>query len=267
MISRGPHRNPPGVVSYARLWRAGRRHWHGRFRLDVLCFASIALLVACAPTNAPWDDALSTPRTDALEDGDGASTTQIVYVDFDGATISDCDEYCSDAPGDRSWAIGEHFGEDEVTFAPYEDPQGQALVVARLTATFAPYDVAITTTRPEDGPYTMVIISPTAGPNHGVAPLDCSNANQTDIAFVYNLYSSAKWSAPEQIARSAAHELGHSFGLEHVVSAKDVMHWASSGDAFTVSAYDNAHPSGGDCLVDGTQDAPAALLNALGSAH
>ena len=241
-------------------------------RLTALHLASLGALLfapACAPGGEEaWDDTLSPPRTGGLEGEDqGPTATQIVYVNFDGATIGDCDHYCSDAPSDRSWAIGAHFGAEEMTFAPYTSSQGRAVVVERLMAAYAPYDVAITTVRPDVGPYTMVVVSPTAGPNHGVAPLDCANANPNDIAFVYNLFSSKKWSVPQQIARSAAHELGHSFGLEHVVGSQDFMQWASSGDAFTASSYDHAHPSGGDCLVDDAQDAPAVLLDALGPAR
>jgi len=44
------------------------------------------------------------------------------------------------------------------------------------------------------------------------------------------------------------------------------MQWASSGNGFTVSTYDYAHPSGHDCIVDDVQDAPAGLLEALGPA-
>jgi hypothetical protein len=151
-------------------------------------------------------------------------------------------------------------------FAPYEDADGQVEIVDHLATTFAPYNVEITTSRPAEGAYTMVVVSPTTGGHHGVAPLDCLNKNPNDIAFVYNLYSSSKWSSSAQIARSAAHELGHSFCLEHVVSHADIMQWASSGDAFTVSHYDKAHPSGHDCLDTETQDAPATLLSNLGPA-
>ena len=55
------------------------------------------------------------------------SMTQIVYVNFDGVTVDDCDGYCSDAPINRSWAIGAVWGSDSVTFAPYTDAGGRAL--------------------------------------------------------------------------------------------------------------------------------------------
>jgi hypothetical protein len=205
--------------------------------------------------------------SNAQTEGAGGGEPQIIFVNFDGALISDCDEECSDAPTDRSWAISEHFGRDEMQFAPYTSSAGKTAIVAAIASAYSPYNTSVTTMRPAEGPYTMVIVSPTPGPNHGVAPLDCLNTNPNDIAFVYNLGSSAHWSAPQQIARASVHELGHSFGLEHVVAGDDFMQWASTGNAFTVSTYDYAHPSGKDCLSGDVQDAPTMLLTALGPAH
>ena len=221
---------------------------------------SAVLSWACAPDGAGADS----QNLDGVGGAGGALAAQIIYVNFDGALISDCPDQCSDAPSDRSFAISGHFGRSEVAFSPYTNVAGKTQIVANLKAAFADYNVHVTTSRPLEGPYTMLIVSPTSGPNHGVAPLDCRNGNPNDIAFVYNLQSSPHWSDPKQISRSATHELGHSFGLEHVVSSTDFMQWASSGNAFTVSTYDANHPSGHDCLTGNVQDAPAMLLEALG---
>lgn len=187
---------------------------------------------------------------------------QVIYVNFDGVTVNDCSNYCSDAPTNRSWAIGAHFGKSAVAFAPYTNASGRKIVVDGLVAAFSPYNVAVKTARPASGPFTMVIVSTTTGPNHGVAPLDCLNQNPNDIAFVYKIGSASA----DTVRRYATHELGHSFGLEHVVGADDFMQWASSGSKFTVSTYDHAKPSGHDCLSSDVQDAPAMLLAALGKA-
>ena len=37
--------------------------------------------------------------------------SQRVYINFDGPLIADCDGYCSDAIGNRSWAIGGSLGQ------------------------------------------------------------------------------------------------------------------------------------------------------------
>lgn len=228
-------------------------------RASFLLCGALVVTAACASDTAET----SSEQTE----GDAGPSPQVIYVNFDGALISDCDDQCSDAPSDRSWAISGHFGRSEMQFAPYTNAAGKTTIVAAIASAYSPYNTSVTTTRPAEGPYTMVIVSPTPGPNHGVAPLDCLNTNRNDIAFVYNLESSAHWSAPPQIGRASVHELGHSFGLEHVVAGDDFMQWASTGHAFTVSTYDHAHPSGKDCLSGDVQDAPAMLLMALGPAH
>ncbi len=186
--------------------------------------------------------------------------TQRVFVNFDGPVVSDCDNYCSDAPGDRSWAIGAHFGRSRIDFAAYTDTNGRAEILAELRAAFAPYDVEFTTRRPSSGSYTMLVVSPTSGPNHGVAPLDCRNRNPNDIAFVYRTGDVSRGF----VARAAVHELGHSFGLAHVTNGGDYMHWDASGDAFTRAAHDTDR-SAAKCFDGGVQDAPQMLTAALGT--
>ena len=218
-----------------------------------------------ATSGGPGDDG---SNTDALSPPAGAQQVleqqsvgpQRIYVNFDGPRIDDCTGYCSDAPTNRSWAIGAHFGTSSIDFAPYGDAAGRQAVLDELGRAFGPYDVEITTNRPSAGPYTMLVVSPTTGPHHGVAPLDCSNNNPDDIAFVYNIGSSS----PGWVAQAAAHELGHSFGLAHVTGSGDYMHWDSSGDAFTRATWDSAR-SNANCFDGSVQDAPALLLQALGA--
>jgi hypothetical protein len=107
----------------------------------------------------------------------------------------------------------------------------------------------------------MVVISPTTGPHHGVAPQDCNNSNPNDIAFVYKIGGSTA----DTISRFAAHELGHSFGLAHVLESSDIMQWASSGRAFRRSTLDKSDAHWFGACVDGNvQDEPAMLTAALG---
>jgi hypothetical protein len=210
----------------------------------------------------------STPaQSDVLVGSGGASgdalssgATQIVYVNFDGVHVEDCSNECSDARANQSWAVGAHFGGAAIDFLPYTaDADSRSTVLTGLRAAYASYNVEFTTTRPEAGDYTMVIVSASGGPNHGVAPLDCGNKNPDDIAFVYRTTNSSA----DLVAREAAHELGHSFGLAHVASRADFMQWASSGSAFTRAPYDTVHVSG-KCFDGDTQDAPALLAENLG---
>lgn len=197
----------------------------------------------------------ATPVVGVDEAAPLASGTQVVYVNFRGPTIKNCSNFCSNAITNRSFVMG-HFGRASMDFAPFTDVTRRAAVVRKLRTLFARWRVAFTTTRPASGPYTMLVISPSSLPHHGVAPLDCGNKNPSDIAFVYKIGSSSA----DLIARFAAHELGHSFGLSHVVSSGEVMQWASSGRSFGRSTYDSSHPSG-KCFSGSIQRA-AALLNA-----
>lgn len=205
-------------------------------------------------TGLSVDEATATAVDAATVD----STWQVVYVNFDGPTITDCSGYCSDAEHNRSWVVGAQ-GDARKDFLPFTNAAARATIMTSLRGKFARYRVAFTTSRPSHGPYTMVVVSPSYWPHHGVAPLDCGNANRSDIAFVYrtNGYTA------EAIAREVAHELGHSFGLSHVVNNADIMQWASSGGRYTVARYDTAHESG-KCFSGSTQNAPAMLAANLG---
>jgi hypothetical protein len=223
----------------------------------------LVALAGCADPDAT-DDVLWAPRGVAKADGPmGPSSAgpQVVYVAFEGARIEDCPFPCSRAANNQSWAIQAGFGRaGSMEFAPYENTAGRKVILDRLAALFARYRVSFTSERPAAEPYTMVIISPTVAAHHGMAPMDCGNQNQNDIAFVYHIAGIA----PDQIARFAAHELGHSFGLSHVVETSEIMQWASSGRAFGTGTYDPAHPSD-KCFQGDVQDADALLLSALGS--
>ena len=55
-------------------------------------------------------------------------TQGLIYVNFDGVTVSNCANYCSDATTNRSWAIGAHFGTSAVAFPAYTGSGRQAIV-------------------------------------------------------------------------------------------------------------------------------------------
>ena len=225
-----------------------------------LRFVLCAALLGCAAPGGELTDDVLIAEDDMPLHETSRPGTQTIFVNFEGARVADCDGYCSDAPGSRSWAIDEVWGQSRVDFARYDGgAAARAQIVRIIEEAFGPYDVYVTTSRPAAGPYTMVIVSPTWGPHHGVAPLDCGNRNASDIAFVYEIGGSS----PGWIGQAAVHELGHSFGLSHVTSGADFMQWASSGRAFTRSSYDHAHPSG-RCFDGETQDAPAMLSTNLG---
>jgi len=186
------------------------------------------------------------------------TSRQVIYVNFDGPTIHDC-AGCSNAPANKSFIIDRIWRRAQVDFAAYHG--ARTAITDTIRRAYSRYNVRVTRSRPASGPFTMVVISPTSGDHHGVAPLDCGNGNRKDIAFVYSIGSTSS----STIARYAVHELGHTFGLAHVVNAADYMQWASSGHDFTRARYDTAHPSG-KCFSGDIQRAGEILRGALGLA-
>jgi hypothetical protein len=214
------------------------------------------------------DDEADVPR--ASRSGAGSVSQklegepQVVFVDFDGPTLTDCDD-CSSAENNQSLIVGYAFGTSSVELAPYTSESGRAAILAELQSIYSAYNVQFVTVRPESGPYTMLVITPTIWAHHGIGPLDCDNANKSDIAFVFYTSDSRFYPTWAKVAQAGAHELGHTFGLDHVTDSSEVMQWASSGDMFGVSAYDRARGAEG-CTEGELQDAPALLEQSVGLA-
>ncbi len=142
--------------------------------------------------------------------------------------------------------------------------KGQKDVITELRLLYGNYAVEFVTTRPTSGDYTMAMSGGTgegckkggAG-TVGIAPLDCKFSNKNDIVFVFgNKLSSAK-----KLAFVIAHELGHSFGLEHVADNTDIMAPALSG---ATCCWTTSTVTGGGSCGRTTQDAKKVLSDNLG---
>ncbi|MFN7131071.1 MAG: hypothetical protein ACK4N5_03245, partial [Myxococcales bacterium] len=167
----------------------------------LLPFALLAVLTACDPgPEAIVEDEALLEDEEAFDDvfemgevhsdAQALTGTQVIYVNFGGVKI--CDASGEDATKNKSFAVCGHFGVCGgcKTFAAYTTTAHHKPIVDQLRKYFAAYDVRFTTSRPTSGPYTMLVVSPTTGSNHGVAALDCGNRNPNGIAFVYKTGSS-----------------------------------------------------------------------------
>ncbi len=233
-------------------------------------------------------------RTEALTTGDGPNGEQVLYVNFDGATLtrtSNGGSNSDNAAQNKSWvpnviAVGASVAYPAFDTSPYAPTYDAATVknkiVQQVTAWYAPYNVQVTATRPSSGRYTMMMvgghagsfISP-AGGAVGVAPLDCGNSSQVNIGYAFALdltpfstSTSAKLQSITMVAQTVAHEAGHTFGLEHVDSTGTVHDIMEPSVNPAVTGF----LSGGQALSDGsascgsgsTEDTNQRLLANLG---
>lgn len=205
----------------------------------LLCAALLALTLPVCPANA----ASSIERSGGRLVGDAvyfettdcaplsASGRAVVYVNFDGGTIfySDVD----DATNNMSRLFS---GE----WPAYGTGEQRELVMGLLEEHWADFDVVVTDRRPGSGPYTMVMVGPefiVPDGALGIAPVDCFDNNQANV--VYGFLSVDDGLGPLAHAWTISHELGHSFGLEHVEPQNDVMYASLNQNA--PSFLDDCH--------------------------
>lgn len=134
---------------------------------------------------------------------------QVLFINFDGVTLSDGDD---DAPNNTSiWAdlTGQWTSYPEWTPTLREEAREHVATI------FAPFDVLVTTTRPGSGDYTMVVVGGHGDFSGGYSTSDCNNMNRNTVAFVGE--------RPTGLAdyNLIAHEAGHSFGLTHTETDVD----------------------------------------------
>jgi hypothetical protein len=183
-----------------------------------------------------------------------AETDQVLYVNFNGATLS------------KGFGRGQSFILCRQTAsipAAGLSPADQQAILDEVQRFYneAGARLVVTAEKPQSGDFTTIH---TGGSYRdlgcagigvlGVAPFDKGNANRNDIGFAFT----SGVSSNRVIAETIAHEAAHSFGLDHVESRKDVMFASSTNQitGFTVSRINGSTR---------TQDGPAVLQAALGT--
>jgi uncharacterized protein (TIGR03382 family) len=146
-------------------------------------------------------------------------------------------------------------------------------VVACMREAYAPYDIEVVTDPPADGTdHVEVMIAGRPGDVGlasnilGIAPLAVDCSTQTDVlAFAFsNIHPGGDLL---DICATAAHEAGHTFGLDHAFECKDPMTYlpACGSKQFInlelpCGEFDGAR----DCRCGPTQDSYKKLVSELG---
>jgi hypothetical protein len=189
---------------------------------------------------------------------------KVVYLNFDGATLN--------GGGNNSKTNNTDLILSSTLDYPALDwtklggkEQGSKAVVDELKLVFLKFAVKFVTERPTEGDYTMAMVGGTGdgckkgGPGTvGIAPLDCKNTNLNDVCLIFGDEMNG---SVRKLAFVIAHELGHTFGLEHVTDPKGIMYPALTPE---VCCWVSAPISGGSSCGRTTQDAEKVLEENVG---
>ncbi len=194
----------------------------------------------------------------------------VIFLNFDGAElISGPDDARSNVT-----TITDMAG----AYPAYGDngAKRQAVIQA-VREDWSAYNAVITDQRPSGGEYVMAMIGPGNPSNDstlGLAVLDCEDANtRNNVVFAFHSGSDAHTTT--STATTISQEIGHSFGLEHVDEASDIMNPTNVGG--DPSFRDDCLPlSKGDiqctaqhsreCGLEDQQNAHRELYQVLGPA-
>jgi hypothetical protein len=260
-----------------------------RFAGSFSALLAISLAGCQSPSAQPFAGDVYLPlrssigaHQEAVTTGDGPNGAHIIFLNFDGATVSP----------PSGWQDNSATNESQITrgtatipafdaspYAPaFTKASAETAVANYFSQYYADFNVQVVTTRPSGVRYTMCLVggSPNVlgigGGAAGIAPLDCGNQNEPDITYAFSsvLDPSNTGSATEslkEIAVTAAQETAHSFGLGHTTDQNDIMYPQLTGTAtgFAKGPQGLQNDGSGQCSSPSTtQDSHQMLLDVLG---
>ena len=157
-----------------------------------------------------------------------------LFVNFDGARVQ------------KGFQRGQSFilcaNSADIPAPGYSDMERNE-ILDRVTKHFddAGVEITVTATKPASGEYTVVHVGGSYGTlgctesrsTLGIAPFDDGNQNLNDVGFAFTDFEADIG----VVADTIAHESAHTFGLDHTINAKDIMHPSARGNdlAFAIS--------------------------------
>ena len=147
-----------------------------------------------------------------------AAAAGTLVIELDGGDVI----LGPDDAAQRSTPIAQMVG----AFAPYgSDPERREALLQAVRADWSAYDVAVTSTPPAQGDFTMVMVGPSnpfGAAITGIATLDCDDAaGARSLAFAF--YSADDGVPANVAATTISQEAAHGLGLEHVDGPGDIM--------------------------------------------
>lgn len=156
----------------------------------------------------PPPDVASPPRP-AAEDPDAPRGPAVLFLNFDGGTITYGPD---DAPNNQAWQWSGQW-------PAYGNGPDRTAALAAVKANYGDFNLLVTDERPASGDYSMIMVGP--GMSGGVATLDCNNQDNRNVGFAGHSEGDG-WGAGTHAAL-ISHEAGHTFGMNHIYNADNIM--------------------------------------------